>query len=77
MVLKMAKKLLQLLSLTVNYISSGFLMTLQRLTSPSTISNKTPIGDTLYIYTLYSLSVMQALEGEKTDNPLVVSLLEK
>ena len=30
-----------------------------------------------YIIHTDSLSVMQALEGEKTDNPLVVSLLEK
>ena len=35
--------------------------------------------DAYWRYIIYtdSLSVMQALEGEKTDNPLVVSLLEK
>ena len=35
--------------------------------------------DAFWQYIIYtdSLSVMQALEGEKTDNPLVVSLLEK
>ena len=35
--------------------------------------------DAYWRYIIYtdSLSVMQALEGEKTDNPLIVSLLEK
>ena len=35
--------------------------------------------DTYWRYIIYtdSLSVMQAPEGEKTDNPLIVSLLEK
>ena len=60
MVQKMGKKLLQLPSLTVNYISSDYLIPLlsslrssRPLTLPSAILNKTPTGDILYTLIRY------------------------
>ena len=82
MVLKMAKKWLQLPSLTVNDINFGHQITL--LFFPAEVKaidfalNHIE-QDAYWRYIIYtdSISAMKALEGEKTDNPLVVNLLEK
>ena len=79
---KMGKKLLQLPSLTVNYISSIYLIyssifSAELKAIDLALNHIEQNAYWRYIIYTDSLSAMQALEGEKTDNPLVVILLEK
>ena len=79
---KMVKKLLQLPSLTENHINYPYLITLlsfyAELKAIDLALNHIE-QDAYWRYIIFtdSLSAMQALKGEKTDNPLVVKLLEK
>ena len=85
MVRKMAKKWLQLPYLTVNYINFGYQITLLFFFffSPEVKAIDLALNhieqDAYWRYIIYtdSLSAMKTLEGEKTDNPHVVNLLEK